>query len=496
MKLSMWTLYDWLEKKGFRPTAAISDGKPHIEGLRFPQDGQEYDPTGDFAQIVSGRAASGGGSFQTALVCGVDMVLLPSANAQQLCNEVLEAFSFFDRWERRLLMALLEGRSLQDLLDIAHQVFQRPMFIKSDSSWVFAITGGYDISVHPDWARLEDSAVTKQSDFNAVKAVSLDPEFQMTFLQHYPAILMSPFYQGNVLHANVWLEDRRVCEIVAVENGRPFVQGDVHLMYQFSAIVERYMKSNRPLYLSLSGLSAFFVDLIDGQPVTPLNFDVARKTANWGERDDLTVVCIGGCSQCETPIMSVLRERLMDTLRYSCTFSYNSQIVCVVDVSKNDGYDALIQFLSELIPQDAFRWGVSYEFTGIEQVPDHYRQAAQLLQRACAAGKTSLTMYEAVLSLMEERLNSLPELQSLVHPDVRRLQQIDRQSESQYVKTLLEYLICGGNYTDTAQRLGLHRNSLIYRMTRIQEIIHCNLDDLHTRKVLLFSLLISNNIGV
>ena len=97
---------------------------------------------------------------------------------------------------------------------------------------------------------------------------------------------------------------------------------------------------------------------------------------------------------------------------------------------------------------------------------------------------------------MEERLNSLPELQSLVHPDVRRLQQIDRQSESQYVKTLLEYLICGGNYTDTAQRLGLHRNSLIYRMTRIQEIIHCNLDDLHTRKVLLFSLLISNNIGV
>lgn len=495
MKLSMWTLYNWLEGKGLRPTAAISDGKPNIEGLRFPGSGQDHGAPGNFAQIISGRAASGGGSFQTALVCGVDMVFLPTASAEQLCNQVLEAFAFFDQWERELLLALLEGRSLQDLLDIAHRVFQRPMFIKSDSSWVFAITGGYDISVHPDWARLEDSAVTKQSDFNAVKAVSLDVEFQMTFLQHYPAILKSPFYKGNVLHANVWLEDRRVCEIVAVENGRPFVQGDVHLMHEFASIVERYMKSNRPLYLSLSGLSAFFVELIEGQAVTPLNYDIARKAANWGEQDDLAVVCIGGCAQCETPIMSVLRERLMEELRYSCTFTYNTQIVCVVDIKKNSGYEALVRFLGELIPQDAFRWGISYEFVGMEQVPEHYRQASQLLQRAGASGKASLTMYQAVLSLMEEHLESLPELQSLVHPDVRRLQQIDRQGDSQYVRTLLEYLICGGNYTDTAQRLGLHRNSLIYRITRIQEIIHCNLDDLHTRKVLLFSLLISNDVG-
>nr|WP_243272727.1 helix-turn-helix domain-containing protein [Flavonifractor plautii] len=102
-------------------------------------------------------------------------------------------------------------------------------------------------------------------------------------------------------------------------------------------------------------------------------------------------------------------------------------------------------------------------------------------------------MYEAALSIIEERLKNLPELQSLVHPDVRRLQQINRQGDSQYVRTLLEYLICGGNYTDTAQRLGLHRNSLIYRMTRIQEIIHCNLEDFQTRKVLLFSLLIAGN---
>lgn len=35
MKLSMWTIYHWLEYKGLRPTSAIADGKPVVEGLRF-----------------------------------------------------------------------------------------------------------------------------------------------------------------------------------------------------------------------------------------------------------------------------------------------------------------------------------------------------------------------------------------------------------------------------------------------------------------------------
>ena len=99
------------------------------------------------------------------------------------------------------------------------------MFIKSDSSWVFAITGGYDISVHPDWARLENSVANKRSGLQCCESCQPGSGVPGHLLQHYPSILKSPFYQGNVLHANVWLEDRRVCEIVAVENDRPFQQG-------------------------------------------------------------------------------------------------------------------------------------------------------------------------------------------------------------------------------------------------------------------------------
>ena len=61
MKLSMWTIYHWLEYKGLRPTSAIADGKPVVEGLRFQTLGKSNSDSGSFAQITSGRIASGGG---------------------------------------------------------------------------------------------------------------------------------------------------------------------------------------------------------------------------------------------------------------------------------------------------------------------------------------------------------------------------------------------------------------------------------------------------
>jgi DNA-binding PucR family transcriptional regulator len=77
-----------------------------------------------------------------------------------------------------------------------------------------------------------------------------------------------------------------------------------------------------------------------------------------------------------------------------------------------------------------------------------------------------------------------------VHPDLYRLREHDRRNDTRYMQTLFEFLLCGGNYTDTANRLGLHRNSLIYRMSKIREIVAWPLDDAENKKLLLTSFLL------
>ncbi len=489
VKLSLWTLCEWLQKSGMTVNPKITGGEPDATYAVVSEPSAQS--IGDMSRetVVQVRTDPSGGKAATALYCEEDAATVFGAGPVSVCNELNRAFQFYNDWEKRLLTGLLMGNSLQELLEIAHSVFHRPMFIKSDSSWAFAITGGYDGTVHPDWSRLQESVHTHQSSMEAVRAVSMDPEFKNTFSQRYPAILESPFYGGPVLHANVWLGERRVCEIVAIENGMPFNPGDPHLMHLFVSIVERYMAANRNLYFSLPGMSAFFVELIENRVDYTGSLPQIRETAGWDANDALTVVAVKAHGDGETPIISVLREQLISSLPYSCVFSYGGKVICIVDATKNGGYQALIRQLAELVPQDLFSWGMSYDFLKLEDVPLYYRQALSVLEKAEETQSPWTTMYQTALDMIQCKLSGLVELQSMIHPDIRKLAELDRRSGSRYLQTLFEFLLCGGNYTDAANHLGLHRNSLIYRISRIKEVIASDLDDMKNRELLIISVL-------
>ena len=484
VKLSMWTLSGWLERRGFNPSPIISSGKSLLNGPRFMERGVSGSDT---VGIIPADNVTGGAGYKTVLTHDVDLIFIPDADPVEVHNEITRCFESFNQWERDMLMVLVDGGSLQDLLEVAHRVFKQPMFIKGDSSWVFAITSGYDPSVHPDWANLERSAVNRTADFESVFTVSLDPEFQKVFLQHAPVLLPSPLYGGRVLRTNVWLDGQRVCEIVALEHNARLNPGDLHLMEIFSDMVSRFIAANRSLYFSFTELTSFFTGLLERQECNPANLLTVRQATGWNEDDALAVAVIREKTPCESPILGVLREKLSEQLPHSCVFHYGCQVVCIFNVTKSDGYAGPVARLEELIPTAPFTWGVSYDFVGLERLPEFYRQALTAMETAEDLGRTHATMYQAACACLSSELKDIPGLQGYIHPDLRHLEEVDRQGDSQYVHTLFEYLLCGGNYTDTAARLGLHRNSLIYRMSRIQEIISSDLSDHENRKLLLYS---------
>jgi hypothetical protein len=282
LNLSLWTVEAWMTARGIRTSAVITAGSACLRGTRLWDPGAADAAAEENALLVVPAAdVPGGEAYDTALKNGGDLLLLSGIGPEEAVNEANRAFEFYNAWEVSLLDCVARGLPLQSLLDCAHTVFRRPMFIKGNSSWVFAITPGYDASAHPDWANLEASIQTRTADFNAVKAVSLDPEFQAVFTHKFPAIVRSPFYGGMVLRTNVWLDDKRICEIVSLENGRSFNPGDTHLMYEFSRMVELYISGNKPLYATISGLSGFFASLLEKGECTPDNVKAIQHATRW-----------------------------------------------------------------------------------------------------------------------------------------------------------------------------------------------------------------------
>lgn len=60
---------------------------------------------------------------------------------------------------------------------------------------------------------------------------------------------------------------------------------------------------------------------------------------------------------------------------------------------------------------------------------------------------------------------------------VQTLVEIDQKENANYLKTLKTYLSCFHNCTLTAEKLGMHKNTILYRIHKIEELIGTDLSD-------------------
>ena len=67
---------------------------------------------------------------------------------------------------------------------------------------------------------------------------------------------------------------------------------------------------------------------------------------------------------------------------------------------------------------------------------------------------------------------------------MRPLAEYDQQNRGSLVKTVEAYFNHHGNISQTAESLFVHRNTLLYRMDRIQELTQLKLDQANMRLAL------------
>src|SRR5215208_387806 len=87
------------------------------------------------------------------------------------------------------------------------------------------------------------------------------------------------------------------------------------------------------------------------------------------------------------------------------------------------------------------------------------------------AGKAAMDIEPLLQELAEG--DALEPFRALIEP----LQEHDRTRRSDLVLTLKTYFSAAGNASEAADRLFLHRNSMLYRLERIQKLTGLDLKD-------------------
>lgn len=179
------------------------------------------------------------------------------------------------------------------------------------------------------------------------------------------------------------------------------------------------------------------------------------------------------------------------------TMVHSNSVICLVISSSQEKARAAAAYLEssqEVLSQLCNDTKLVLSFGRIYDSSAHIRtshkEAASALQLARKIDQFRVVHYQKLgIYYLLLKMQDTDGLHRYYHDCLDPLLEHDRQSNADLVPTLRAYLLCNGNIAKTAQKIFVHRNTLIYRLNQIRDLLACDLEDAWTRMNFFVSLL-------
>lgn len=479
MKLSLWMLLDALAD--MRPTGDIKDGAPTIEAFRLFAKG---DPRSD-AYVYIGSVADffGAEADSVCLVHRDDTIVIEHRAVAEVINRVIETFDTYRLWDQRLQEARHAPQPYQAVLDVAHQMFHCPMFFGNKNLHIYAITQQYGKDeVYEEWDDVKRLRTMPFTFLERWKSIA----FPMGYREDVdPAIL--PVWEGmkfeNQIRANCYFDGkvwghfyiyyREKCVSPAV------LQLSRHVADIFGTMLREKQESSNEKYAKFSWL----VDLLDARDVVKGALQSLCWQLGWSENDTLTLYKV---SPSETDydhlLFYWLCDSISETAAGAAVFPYQHAIVVIVrDTAGQPGI--VLDHIVRLISINDYRCGVSFTFQGLQNIDSFYRQAGYAIEFARDAGHKTHYYEDCALQGLAREIKCRLQWQDWIPPCLYRLLETDATQGTEYYVTLYHLLANKWHLGNTAKSLFIHRNTLLYRLEKIENLMVL---DIHEESVCTF----------
>ncbi|MDT4946542.1 MAG: hypothetical protein QOH14_3275 [Pseudonocardiales bacterium] len=155
---------------------------------------------------------------------------------------------------------------------------------------------------------------------------------------------------------------------------------------------------------------------------------------------------------------------------------------CVVIIRDPQDAGQLFDAIADQLGQEG-SLGVGTTYDSPAQLPESYDESVRALTiREASRSPDGVTSFS---DLGIYRILGTPETNDDVAAFVEQwlgpLLAYDTRRKTDLVRTLAQYLDCGGNYDQTAQALVIHRSTLRYRLRRIRDLAGLDLNDVDSR---------------
>ncbi len=474
MNLSMWVIADRLG--AFAPDAEIVSGKMEISGVR-PLSGAQR-TRGDMLYVAPQEDG------QTVLcVHGADRIRLHTADVDAVLNAVLDIFEQYQQWSDALRDAVKRGASIQELLDMSRDALPFPLVIADPFGIVAGYSGDYGglAEEDPYWASilrerrmsgLTVSETVRDADGEEISEWDATPRIYQTG-------------HKRIIGANLMSEDEAVGMMIIVEAGGELTTGTCQLAEFFCGAVAGTLAAQGE-GAELRTVMDMMEDYLDGKPAD-VDLLWARICERTGRRDgeEMELLLLKNSTRSGDPFRTSLAYRIGSSLDGCFGLVFHNYVAAILCCAREE---AVLIDLWQMVPEDEYLCGVSLPFSDAGGLQKAANQAAlALLCGKQTPPVVSRCVDHAFLYFLNKLAGDKTFGSELLHPGLARLKRYDEQHGTDFYNTLDQYLLAERNVVATARALFIHRNSMIYRLQRIQQLLDVDLDDPNTRLYLLLS---------
>lgn len=394
-----------------------------------------------------------------------------------------------------LSRCLLERKNLDQIMAVAEELLENPLFLSDTSTRVLSFSNPNSLRnvqdelircvlkhgfVLPEYFEKYDYANLLDMIEKTEKAFYLKSEYEEKKDRIIVKITVNRRYFG-------W--------IVLYPLHGEFQDGDCEIMDILANVLSLELERNK-IGFSLSCRENLLMELLSGHVSSLEEFQKRARGFDWEPQNDFYIMAIsfhdGSNSEKERTITAYKNHLGLIYPTYKSICIENTLLLLL----ETPALEAVISTLENFLASYHLSAGCSRHFTNILDFKKYYEQAINILRlgRKMHPEERIYRFDDYYLYYLLIQYSQTHCLQHYCIPEIKTLFQYDKENNSDYVETLQAYLHCR-NIAAAAGALHIHRNTMNYRIQKIEEITGLNLMEGEDLYHLWFSLLIQKMEG-
>lgn len=464
MGISMWHIYS--ELRVGTATPLIQNGAPSIVDARLMLNAD----SGKGSVLVGNGADYFRSDVDVVIASGYDMIFVCGADLEEVFNDVCGILDRYRRWEAELEAAQNGDDGLQEMLDCSFSVIHHAMFIYGRDGKALAISSHYPPETHWLWRELVQTRGLTPSRMQSLKE---DIQLTNVFQDARPTVRESSIDTSyKYMHCSLRVNGLVAGHLVLFSFDHPFERGLDHLVMKLVRHGEVFMGAHAERYALASDAERLVGAMLAGeQYAASALFDLLQERG-WHLDDAYRVHVLRENVEGEPVLLTRAYLLLTQRSRAVITTRRGTSLMILENESGTAANESLAcMFDHEPLLKENFICGTSAPFRNLVRCHEYYQQACEELDQAQSLRERCSRADDHSGDHFLRLLDSDPLAITYVRSDIVALYAYDQAHGTSYYETLRMYCLSGFQGTRTARLLGIHRNSLLYRLDRMREII-------------------------